>query len=353
MKELTVFTDYHQTDLLYSLQLLFEDRLKGTLLRPIGMEWWHEGYWNVFPHEDTAKQYLSMTQVYQPKDGTLPLNKFAPLNPVFNGTPYICEDLHNNTYNRAITLDQFNKSSIDIIIASIPQHIKPYKELAKKKGAKFIFQMGNVFPEVVSNLHEIPNLMANTLPPNIPSSCNYIQYHQEFDLNVFKPSASEPEKFITSYINIYYRNKGFADFMSLKSIMLDYEFKGYGSQDPGGILNTTADIASMMSKSAFIFHSKARGDGFGHILYNSYACGKPVITRISDYKGKIGEELLTNNETCLDIDELTIEGVRDKIINMPEHEYKVMCTKAYDRFKEKVDYDKEQSKIEEFLERLN
>jgi len=53
-----VFADLHHGDLFYSLQLLFEKRLKAELYRPVGIEWWKEGFWNVFNHPATAQQYL-------------------------------------------------------------------------------------------------------------------------------------------------------------------------------------------------------------------------------------------------------------------------------------------------------
>lgn len=41
-----VLADYHHHDLFESLAILFEDRLGWELYRPIGMEWFDEGYWN-------------------------------------------------------------------------------------------------------------------------------------------------------------------------------------------------------------------------------------------------------------------------------------------------------------------
>lgn len=345
---MNVFADRHHSDLACSLLYLFSIRLNHRLFFPIGMEWYEQGYWNVYPHIDTAKQYLQIGNT--PQDKTLPLNDL--IGPNDGNSPFIVEDKHNDKALTCITLEQFKNIPIDIIIASIPQHIKPYKELAKMKNAKFIFQMGNVFPEVVNNLHEIPNLMANTLPPHIPHTCNAIQYHQEFSTNIFKPSSMTPQKRITSLINIYHNNKGFEDFMTLKSMMPDYEFKSFGAQNQDGILDTTQDIASEIHKAQFGFHSKYMGDGFGHALYNWYACGKPVITRISDYKGKLGEELLENNVTCLDLDNCNYHDIYDRIINMSPQEYAWMCSEAEKRFKECVDYDKEEQEIREFLERL-
>ena len=309
------------------------------------MEWYEKGFWNIYPHIDTAKQYLDLQSVYVPKDGTPVLNEQVGFKDV-----YTMEDKHNNSSHKAITFEMFQNAPIDIVIASIPQHIKPYQELARMNGAKFIFQMGNVFPEV--NLNEIPNLMANTLPDNIPPTCNYIKYHQEIDLDIFKPSDLPPTKLITNFINILGRNNGYTDYLSLKAEMPDWDFKSYGAQNDDGVMNTTQEIATQMQRSAWGFHSKAMGDGFGHILYDWFACGRPIITRSSDYKGKLGEELLVDMETCLDLDKHSYNEIYSIIGSLSPTKYDWMCQQVHNRFLDKVNYDSEAIKIKEFLSKL-
>ena len=307
------------------------------------MEWYEQGYWKLNDIKETAIQYLGLQQGYKPVDGTLPLNEGFE-----EDTIWWCEDRHNKTQNKTITLDQFMNRKIDIVIASIPAHIKPFKELAAMKGAKFILQMGNVFPEV--DLREIPNLMANTLPDNVP--CHHIQYHQEFDLNIFKPSSLSPKKKITSLINIYQINKGFNDYVELKGLMPDWDFKSYGGQCVDGTIGTTEEMARVMQESAWGFHSKYQGDGYGHVLYNWFACGKPIITRISDYKDKLGGELLEDGVTCIDIDKHNYNEIQYNISNMPPMQYEYMCQQVYQRFTDKVNFDQEELKIRKFLEEL-
>lgn len=341
---MNILADRHHSGLANSLQLLFENRLGHNLFFQIGMEWYENGFWNVYPSIDTAKQYLEIGS--QPKDKTPPLTISLGSCP----PPLKIWDSHHKKQQKVITYEQFKLLPIDIVIASIPQHVKPFKELAKMKGAKFIFQMGNVFSEV--NLNEIPNLLANTLPKNIPASTHYVSYHQEID-PVFKPSSVSPERLVTSFINVYQDNGGFSDFMSLKAAMPSHEFKSYGGQCMDGTITGVEQMAAIMNKSMFGFHSKYMGDGFGHVLYSWLACGRPVITRVSDYKGKLGEELLTHGETCLDLDVCSISEVSDIIMNMKPLHYVMMCQNARNRFDECVDYEAEELKIREFLGGLN
>lgn len=341
---MNILSDYHHSGLFNSLQLLFEKRLGHTLYRQIGMEWYDEGYWNVYSHIDTAKQYLELWS--KPKDGTVPLNNLS--EPPHGEEYFKIWDEHHKAEEKAITFEQFKKMDIDIVIVSIPQHVTPFKKLAEMKNAKFIFQMGNVFD---MNLHDVPNLIVNTLPKSIPAATHYISYHQEIS-PVFKPSDLPVERLITSFINVYHNNKGFEDYMALKTAMPNHEFKSYGGQNTDGSITSEDNICTMMQRSQFGFHSKYGGDGAGHILMNWMAVGKPIITRISDYKDKQGGAYLEDMVTCIDLDQHSIEETKNIIENLPPLRYIMMCQNVRDRFEKIVDYDKEQKEIEIFIQNL-
>lgn len=49
-----VLTDFHHSSLLRATNMLFQDRLGLSVFRPIGMEWFTEGFWAVNDQEDTA-----------------------------------------------------------------------------------------------------------------------------------------------------------------------------------------------------------------------------------------------------------------------------------------------------------
>lgn len=348
---MNILADFHHADLYYSLQLLFEKRLGHSLFRPIGIDWYSKGFWMVYDSPDTAEQYLGLSQGHKPPDGTLPLND---LDEVIDEC-YICKDEHNNTINKAVTLETFKKMDIDIVIASIPAHLPRFKRLITehKPNAKLIFQQGNMFSEILNNLHEVPNLLSSTAVFSVPGSCNATFYHQEFDTTIFTPASFQPNHIISSFINVYDHNTGFTDYMTLKAMMPEFDLYSYGAQNMDGVVNTTTEMAALMHESMFGFHVKGMGDGFGHILYNWFACGRPVITRISDYKGKLGEELLEHDVTCFDLDRCSLEEVRDKIINIPPHQYTWMCQQVRQRFDDRVNYDKEELQVREFLKHLN
>ena len=339
-----IFTDLHHTDLAYSLYLLLEKRLKHQLFRPIGMEWFTEGYWKINDLEATARQYLEVGS--KPDDGT------NPLNDIYNDRNEYCEvhDPHNNYLQRAITLDVFKRTEFDVIIASVPQHVKPFQELIEKyqPKAKLVFQMGNHF-----DIHGlgIKNLMASTIP--FPFCGNEVFYHQEFSTEVFSPSSDKPKKQIVSFINCLRQNGGMQNYYELKNLMWDYEFFSFGGQcDDGGISNTR-DISQIMRESAFGFHCKWGADGYGHILHNFFACGTPVIVNYKDYKDKLGGKLLIPDETCI-VAEIgdNMEKVAEKIHNLSPLQYEWMRQRTYDKFLETVDFEKDAEKVKKFLVRL-
>ena len=72
---MNILADRHHSWLWTSLVILFEERLRHRLFFPIGMEWYENNLWNVYPSPDTARQYLSLDQLYKPTDGTPQLNQ--------------------------------------------------------------------------------------------------------------------------------------------------------------------------------------------------------------------------------------------------------------------------------------
>lgn len=353
---MNIFSDRHHSGLANSLHLTLEKRLGHNLYFPIGMEWAENNWWLIHkPYDysiETAKQYLQIRPEYEPQDKTVSLNHVIGEKP----THYEVEDLHEGYIQKCITLEQFKRMDIDVIIASVPDHWVSFTALRDKykPSAHVICQAGNHFLEIDSLIQTgtIKNLLASLKPFSVPTSIHSCFYHQEFDTRIFKPSTLPPKKLITSFINVYPKNGGFTDFTTLASIIPGFDFKSYGGGCPDGAISGTQTLANIIRQSYFIFQSKYGGDGYGHNLYTSMACGKPVITRISDYKGKLGEELLTDMETCIDLDVHSYNDVCYIIQDLSPDKYKFMCSQAYKRFQEKVDFDSEAQTLAAFLATL-
>jgi hypothetical protein len=341
---MNVFTEYHHGGLLYSLKMLFEDRLGGKLCRPIGLDWFTSGYWKIAePYgnsQQTIDQYLAI--------GGKEWDMYKRLNANYkleDGVYRIFDGQYMN-HHRAITLDTFKEMDIDYVIASIPTHIEPYKELVSKyhPKAKFIFQMGNMFQ---MDFGQIPNLLSSTIPFPVPSTCNAVFYHQEFDLNIFIYVPPTGKKKISSFIHCLPRK----DMYDLyRNELKEFDFKAYGAGCPDGTFADMREIARTMQESDFGWHIKPGGDGFGHTIHNWFAVGRPVIVSGWDYMDKLAGALLVDGETCIDLDKHTFEeNIRlIRYWSEPENHAK-MCDNVYRKFQQVVDFDAEFIQIKQFL----
>lgn len=348
-----IFCDLHHGDLYRSLQILFEDRLGFEMYKQIGLEWYREKYWNVYNHPATAKQYLDTnTASNAPTDihgKVLPKHYWGNTKYFIEDGIYYVTNRRHNVIQRAITLDKFKQIDFDIIIASIPQHIKPFKKLIKlyQPKAKLIFQIGN--PWWDKHQAEVDNILASVKKFPVQPGKNVVFYYQEFDLNIYKYKPPTTTTVVNSYVH-YMKNQ---ELMNLYASMLPtHQFTKYGASFPNN-LGTPGDIAKAMQDSAWTWHFKPRGDGFGHILHSSYACGRPAIIHGKPYKDKLAGDLLINQKTCIDYSLHTVQQNVELIRKYSDPELHLkMCEAARDRFYTLVNYDEEEQKVRTFLSNL-
>jgi hypothetical protein len=338
-------------DLFYSLQLLFEKRLGWELYRPIGMEWWDEGYWSVYPHPDTAAQFLSTSQsVNIPKDVhgfQLPQRLRHNENYHYDDGIYYVVDPSKGMVNRGITLQRFKDTKFDIVLSSIPQHIPMYNKLIQnfQPQAKHIFQVGNCWGRQPG----VSNILASTTPFAVPAEINACFYHQEFDLETFHQAPAREEKKIFSFIH-YMREVDL--YNAYRAALPGFIFCSHGAGMERDLC-VSVEIAARIRESMFVWHIKPEGDGYGHILHNAYATGRPAIIKGSHYRGKLGETLLSNGSTCIDIENLPVAAGAAEILRASQPDrYSAMSENAYNRFRSVVDFDAEEQRIRQFLGQL-
>lgn len=357
MAKKRILVDFHHSTLLQSLIMLFEQRLGYKVYRPIGQDWFNEGYWKINDSAETAAQYLSLDQSFVPKDGTPALNKMVDQD-LFDGESpetgvYYCGYPEYGEVNRACTLEFFKNNDFDLVLSSIPQHIEPFKKLAEEAGAKHIFQVGNDWDFEL--LHGL-NVMASTRPRRAPDDVNVIFYHQEFDTQIFRPRRIKPNKKIYSFVNILQNHtQAWDDFQKLELLLerKGFEFATFGGQCRDGNINGPQALADKMAEAMLIFHVKDGGDGFGHIIHNAYSVGRPVIVRSSQYKGKLAQELFAPG-TCIDLDTMSIPEAANVIVRLSHSPIQLvrMHTKTSERFRELVNYEVEAERIEQWLQTI-
>lgn len=356
MKKYNVFTDFHHAGLLHSLILLFEGRLGGKVYRPIGIEWANQGFWDVYPHPATQAQFLTLDQGYRPVDGTPPLNQFVTTVPEPEAEVYYCQDIDSGYYNKAITVDTFFKKPIDIVIASIPQHIEPFKRLCMlhPNQPRLVFQIGNSW---TIEAGMAPNIMASAIIHGVPDDINFISYHQEFDTNLFAYDKPSPSKHIYSFVNMFDLAGHYANdwqlFTQIEKAMPEWTFRAFGGQCRDGAMHGAKEVAKAIKTARFVWHTKYGGDGYGHIIHNVPACGRPLIVKKEYYRDKMAEPLLDDGITCIAIDGLNNDQIVQKVLYYNETErYEAMCKNAYFYFRKVVDFKTEAEKIGEFIQKL-
>jgi hypothetical protein len=351
-----VFTDFHHAGLLNSLIMLFEGRLSGNVYRPIGMDWAEKGYWKIYDHPATQAQYLGIGSATP--DGSPRLNEVVetgdsdhPITGVYH-----CKDIEGDRTNKAITFDAFMAIPMDILVASIPAHIEPFKRLCREhpNHPKLIYQIGNSWT-IEAGL--APNIMASAKINDVPPNVHFISYHQEFDTKVFARELLEPGKNIYSFVNCFntaeHLKTDWELFTRLEQRMPEWSFKAFGGQCRDGCCNGTQELANTMRKARFIWHTKNGGDGYGHVLHNSAAVGRPLITHKIYYSGKLGEQLMIDGKTCINIDNLSLDEMMQKIefYNIPER-YVTMCNAVYENFKQVCNFDADFLLLRDWLTKL-
>lgn len=379
MNRPNVFTDFHHAGLLRSLILLFERRFSGQVYRPIGREWWERGYWKVYDHPATVEQFLGIGGATP--DGTEPVNKVVNMDKemVVNGanwkewTVYHCFDIDSHESNKAITLEGFFNTRFDFVVASIPAHIEPFRKLCNEHPSrpKLIYQIGNAWNVSNDQAQLIDAVLASArITESMPTGVPIISYHQEFDLDIFYPSIPRsgqltanwkygemPSQNIFSFINCFNIDRLFEHdwqlFEKVERLMPDWNFKAYGGQCRDGAAHGARELSTAMRSARFIWHTKNGGDGYGHIIHNSAAAARPTLVKREYYAGKLAESLLVDGVTCVAIDGLGPDEIKNKIEYFSDPDrYAVMCEAVYQNFKRVVDFNGEANSISAFLESL-
>jgi len=331
-----VFADFHHDDLYHSLHLLFEKRLKWDLFCPCGPEWYTKGYWAYSVEPRVISEYLVEKKYWN------------------TGRGY--SEVENPCHGRnlaAVTFDQFKGMKFDIMIASVPEHVYLYDKLRREyqPKAKLILQVGNEWKKL--DWGPIKNAMISCKPFHLPKDMNAVFYHQEFDLAQFNYEKSQPTNPIKSFVNDLLNLKDWKLFLRYEKALPRWKWKSHGLGCRDGNIRPLVALVKCMKESSFIFHAKHLGDGFGHIIHNIFALGRPAIVRSKWYRKRLAGELLLDGITCIDLDMHTFEqNVKlIKLCSRPEKYYQ-MSMDARQRFDDVVNFDWEFGEIKKFLERL-
>lgn len=340
---MNILCDLHHLGLYKSFELLFEKRLGHKLYRPIGVEWFDEGYWDIAkPYgnaRDTVMQYLEIKQQDIPEE--IRLNEGARLN---NGV-YYCDN------SKAVTFETAKEMGIDLIIASIPDHYKSYTRMRDKHfpKAKVICHAGNDFGKYDWSL--VRNFLASVKEIPTPTDTNAVFYHQEID-PIYQPCKTTPDNIITSLLHTPYKYPDYPLWQRLQAEMTDFTFKEYGMGGTLPPLHQEKDVFRALCDSKFVFHLKFGGDGFGHVIHDCFAVGRPPIVKYEYYKDCLAGELMIDGKTCVFWQDSKPFAWNIDNIRHNTEQYQRLSENAIAQFNKIVDYNEEQKNIVKFLEKL-
>jgi glycosyltransferase involved in cell wall biosynthesis len=353
----TLLADYHHHDLWESLELLC-DRLGWNLYRPIGMEWFTENFWEfekAWHGDAVAKQYLEPwgddTRVY--------------LGDTDRQYPGMRLDKSHLRVQKMLTLEAARDLKPDIVLASVAHNHAGLHRFAKEVGAKFGIHLGNVRFSPIDMQEDRWDLadfgiVTSILPA--PVDKPHVVVHQEFSLEDFRhePPPGDGTFTVASFVNCFPENpQAYAGFKAVAAHRPEYDWKVYGAygsapldEYAAGNIGKCSEVGDAMRASDVAWHTKQWSDGFGHVVHDWFAVGRPVIGHEWYYRSQLAGPLWQEGVTSFDITDKRPEDVVDLIDRLyrdPDLRLR-MGENAAARFREIVNFDEEEQAIRRMFE---
>lgn len=315
-----VLLDRHHAGLFHSLQLL-GDRLRWNIHTPVGDDWWDRDYWTfgreAYGDDRLRAQFLDTSDAawshWQDFMGIwLTKDRDYPDRSIWG-----------------VTLSQARQMPWSYVVATVQDNQRGFARFAREVGAKYLYQVGNTGQQVDWSLDPIALVSSE-----VPILGRGIRYHQEMHAAYAWRGVSEDPHVIRSFVQYFPRTECFGLSQQMWRALDDFGWYLHGAGCPDGLVNPTTAVADTMAASGWGYHCKPTGDGFGHVLWGWAALGRPLIGHASHYKGKLGEVLWRDMETCIDLDQHTPEEAADLIRDISAHPkwHAEMCEAMRDAF---------------------
>ena len=138
---------------------------------------------------------------------------------------------------------------------------------------------------------------------------------------------------VTSFVNLLpLIPEAWAPFEGLRARLPDHEFRSFGHECPDGFRRPVSALANEMSEAGWAYHDKVTGDGFGHVIHNWAAVGRPLIGHARYYAGQRAEPLWRDGETCIDLDRHDLDEAARIIRETTPERHAQMCRAIRETF---------------------
>jgi hypothetical protein len=343
-----VLADYHlghHADLFESLQLTLGDRLGFEMYAPFGMEWFERRHWNFersWHGDAVARQYL--------------VGIWGDARPDANGIVSIPDTRHPGRTLRGITLDAALTVRWEIVLSSVPDNARGFRQVADLTGARFGIHIGNQWGDEAWLEHPSFAIVTTTSP--IPSLMDHVVVHQEFRREVFRYAAPSGFGPVRSFVNCFPETPEYPNFQQTARQAPELRWEVYGAVGSGQPDEFTQDdlhgidlVADSMRGAGVIWHAKHWSDGFGHVIHNAFAVGRPVFGYQRYYADKLAGPLWQDGVTSWDVESHGRSDTLDMIRTLRDNpdRYLEMCEAAARRFDEVVDFAADADKVARLL----
>ena len=352
-----LLTDFHHHALAESLLMLCEDRNGWEVWFPTGMNWFNEGYWNFerAVHGDAvARQYL--------------LGVWDSALEMPDGTKLRQDPRHPGRVQKGIALDAALYQGWDLVLSSLPHNDEGMHRFAQQVGAKFAVQVGNHVQQSRWDLADLV-LSSSTLTGFGPEWIGKrfifegrptVMYHQEFSLDTFHHEWPPAErKTVASFVNCFPETDPYHTFRDLAHASADeFDWRCYGAYGSApldelaaGDISLVTDVANAMRAARTIWHTKWWSDGFGHVIHNAFAVGRPVVGVEGYYRDKIAGPLWREGVTSFDLEHRSSAETLDILRRLRDDDdyHRRISENAARVFRETVDFDGEADTIAALL----
>jgi len=354
---LRILIDVHHHALLESLHMLFADRFGAEVWCPWGMDWFESGVWQheMKHHGDAvARQYLEgiWAEAREVGDdfmrGTITQRDRRHPGRVWHGTSYL-----------AAKNDMW-----DLVISSLPDNDEGFAALAKATGARFGVQVGNNLQFSRWDLAEFI-LASSTLDGFGPEWAGKrfefhgvptVMYHQEFSLDTFRYEYPPAERrTVASFVNCFPEAPSYPDFLAFARVHLDeFDFKVYGAcGQPGpdeftaGDISLVPEVAERMRAARVGVQQKHWSDGYGHVIHNWGAVGRPIIGYPRYYADKLASPLWVEGVTSWDVEGRSYDERAAILRRLRDDDdfHRRACETMRARFDQWVDFDHDADEV--------